>query len=67
MLAAAAEDGVSVSAWLTEAARDALLIKNGLSGVAEWEAENGAITEAELAAARQRLNSPPVKQSRVVA
>lgn len=55
VLAAAAEEGVSVSAWLSEAARHALKIRDGLAGVAEWEAENGAITPAELAAAKRRI------------
>jgi hypothetical protein len=53
--AAAAEDGVSVSAWLTEAARRALKVRDGLTAVAEWEAEHGAFTESELVAARQRV------------
>jgi hypothetical protein len=53
--AAAEEDGVSVSAWMTSAARRALLIRDGLAAVAEWEAEHGALTPDELAAARQRV------------
>ena len=55
VVAAAAEDGVSVSAWLTEAARRALKVRDGLAAVAEWEAEHGAFTAAELAAARHRV------------
>lgn len=55
MIAAAAEEGVSVSAWMTQAARRALLIRDGLKAVAEWEAEQGALTDAELAAARRRV------------
>ncbi|MCP3936064.1 MAG: hypothetical protein GY708_11910 [Actinomycetia bacterium] len=47
--------GMSVSAWITEAARRALLIADGLNAVAEWEAENGAFTDAELAAARRKI------------
>lgn len=46
--AAAEEEGVSVSAWMTDAARRALLRRNGLRAVAEWEAENGAFTPEEL-------------------
>jgi hypothetical protein len=53
--AAAAEDGVSVSAWMTSAARRALLVRDGLAAVAEWEAEHGALTAEELAAARKRV------------
>lgn len=54
---AAAADGVSVSAWMTNAARRALLIRDGLAAVAEWEAEHGAFSETELAAARGRVAS----------
>lgn len=52
---AAAAEGVSISAWMTSAARRALLVRDGLAAVAEWEAELGALTEAELAAARERV------------
>jgi hypothetical protein len=55
VLAAAARLGVSVSAWMTDAARLALKVRDGRVAVAEWEAEHGALTEAELKAARQRL------------
>jgi len=55
VLAAAAEEGVSVSAWMTAAARRALLVRDGLRAVAEWEREHGELTEAELEAARRRV------------
>jgi len=55
VLAAAKAEGMSVSAWMTEAARRALLIRDGLAAVAEWEAEQGALSAAELQAARQRV------------
>jgi hypothetical protein len=55
VVAAAADEGVSVSAWLTEAARRALLVKDGLAAVAEWERQHGVFSEAELQAARQRV------------
>src|ERR1700724_657359 len=55
VILAAAEDGVSVSAWMTTAARRALLVRDGLAAVAEWEAEQGALTESELVAARERV------------
>ncbi len=55
VVVAAAEEGVSVSAWMTEAARRALLVRDGLAAVAEWETEHGALTEGELAAARERV------------
>jgi hypothetical protein len=52
---AAAGQGTSVSTWLSEAAADRL--RNELLGVAldEWEAEDGAFTEAELDEAASRL------------
>ena len=55
IMAAAADEGVSVSAWMTSAARRALLIRDGLRAVVEWEQENGAFSEAELEAARRRV------------
>lgn len=57
VLAAAAEEGVSVSAWMTDAARRALVVRDGLAAVAEWEAEHGALSESEMSEARQRVNS----------
>lgn len=55
VLDAAAAEGLSVSAWMTKAARRALLVRDGLAAVAEWEAEHGELTDAELAAARRRV------------
>lgn len=52
---AAAEEGVSVSAWMTAAARGRLLVRDGLAAVAEWEAEHGPLTDAEMTAAYQRV------------
>ena len=55
LLEAAAEDGLSVSAWMTDAARRALLVRDGLAAVAEWEAEHGTLTDAEMAVAREQV------------
>ena len=55
VVAAAAEEGLSVSAWMTAAARRALLVRDGLAAVEEWEQENGRFTEAELQSARERV------------
>lgn len=64
VVAAAAAEGVSVSAWITTAARHALKLREGLAAVAEWEAEHGEFTREELAAARQRTGiSGPERQS----
>jgi hypothetical protein len=68
--AAAAEDGTSVSAWMTEAARRRLVVRDGLAAVAEWEVEHGLFSEAELSAARARVRqqlsesaSPPRRRA----
>ncbi len=53
---AAAEDGVSFSAWLSEAAHRQLLVREGLRGVAEWEEAAGALTSSELAAGETLLD-----------
>jgi hypothetical protein len=55
VLAAAQQDGVSVSAWMTAAARRALLVRDGLAAVAEWEGEHGRLSDAEMDAARRRV------------
>ena len=41
-------------------ARRALVILDGLRAVEEWEAENGALTEAELSTARRRVTAEAV-------
>lgn len=53
--AAAQAAGEPVSAWLAEAARRRLNQDGLLAVVADWETEHGALTEAELAAARREL------------
>ncbi|MEP7112112.1 MAG: hypothetical protein ABI862_02500 [Ilumatobacteraceae bacterium] len=55
IVAAAAQDGVSVSAWMTAAARRTLLVRDGLDAIAEWERDNGAFTDDELAVARSTV------------
>jgi hypothetical protein len=62
VVAAAADDGVSVSAWMTDAARRALKIRDGLEAVAEWEREHGEFTEDELTAARARAAARPARR-----
>jgi hypothetical protein len=64
---AARHDKVSVSAWMTAAARHSLRVRDGLDAVAEWEAEHGELTERELAAARrsiQRKHGSAQRQTR---
>lgn len=64
VLDAAAAEGTSVSAWITAAARRALRLRDGLSAVAEWEAEHGALTRAEIEAARARIATGTTKRRR---
>lgn len=52
---AAARRGVSLSSWLNQAAERALRIEEGLRAVQAWEAEHGALTAGELAAADRFL------------
>lgn len=47
--AAARETGTTYSGWVSEAIRKQLIIRDGLAAVAEYEAAEGAFTEAELA------------------
>lgn len=65
ILLAAAEEGLSVSAWMTAAARRALLVRDGLRAVAEWEQEHGLLTEAEMEAARRRVAGDIVTSTEV--
>ncbi|MGH9086929.1 MAG: hypothetical protein ACRDYZ_02285 [Acidimicrobiales bacterium] len=53
--AAAKEDGVSFSAWLSSAAERQLRVRRGLRGVAQWESEAGSLTAEELAAGEALL------------
>ena len=55
-VASAERQGLSLSAWLNRAAENALAIEDGLAAVAEWEAEHGALTAKELAAANGVLD-----------
>ena len=64
VIAAATDDGVSVSSWMTTAARRALLVRDGVRAVAEWENEHGSLSDAELEAARRRVTEDVVKTTR---
>jgi hypothetical protein len=57
VLDAAAAQGVSVSAWMTAAARRALRREDGLAAVHEWEAEHGRLTDDEMDQARRRVRA----------
>ena len=55
ILSAAARDRVSVSAWMTMAAREALRRRAGLAAVALWEKQFGRFTTEEMDAARRTV------------
>jgi hypothetical protein len=55
--ASAERHGLSLSAWLNRAAQNALALEDGLAAVAEWEAEHGAFTAEEIAAADAVLDA----------
>jgi hypothetical protein len=55
ILAAAARDGVSVSAWMTAAAREALQRRAGLAAVVQWEKQHGRLTPEEMDEARRTV------------
>jgi hypothetical protein len=63
ILAAAAREGVSVSAWMTSAAREALRRRAGLAAIARWEKQHGRLTAEEMNEARrsvrEQLRKPP--------
>jgi hypothetical protein len=57
ILAAAARDGVSVSAWMTSAAREALQRRAGLAAVARWEKQHRRLTAEEMNEARSNVRA----------
>ena len=61
---AAERSGLSLSAWLNHAAENALAIEAGLDAVRDWEAEHGAFSADELAAADQMLDRVIASASR---
>lgn len=65
ILEAASLDRVSVSAWMTNAAREALRRRAGLVAIAEWEKEHGAFTEQEMKESRRRVRAQ-MRASRTV-
>ena len=65
ILAAAARDGVSVSAWMTAAARQALQRRAGLAAVARWEKQHGRFTTEEMNEAHRSVRAQ-LRTSRTV-
>ena len=62
--AAAERAGLSVSAWLSQAAAGRLRWEALAAFLSSWQTEHGAITSAELAKARTELGYP-AKRKRV--
>ena len=65
ILAAAAREGVSVSAWMTAAARQALQRRAGLAAVEQWEGQHGSFTSEETKEALRRVRAQ-LRKSRTV-
>jgi hypothetical protein len=57
ILAAAARERVSVSAWMTTAAREALQRRDGLAAIALWEKQHGRLTVEEMNEARRNVRT----------
>lgn len=57
ILAAAARDGLSVSAWMTIAARQALQRRAGLAAIALWERQHGRLSAGEMNEARRSVRA----------
>ena len=57
ILAAAARDRVSVSAWMTSAAREALQRRAGLAAIGDWEKQHGPFSAEEMDQARRRVRA----------
>ena len=57
ILAAAARDRVSVSYWMTAAARQALQRRAGLAAVALWEKQHGRFTKEEMNEAHRSVRA----------
>jgi len=56
ILKEASREGVSVSAWMTSAAREVLQRRAGLAAIAEWEKQHGAFSKAEMEQARRDVS-----------
>jgi hypothetical protein len=54
---AARAEGTTFSAWLAQTAAHRLKLEAGRQALAEWERENGPLTEAELGEGRARARS----------
>jgi len=65
ILVAASREGLSVSAWMTSAAREALQRRAGLAAVAQWEKQHGRFSTEEMDEARRSVRDQ-LRTSRTV-
>ena len=65
ILRAAAREGLSVSAWITSAARETLRRRAGLAAVSLWERQHGRLTAEEMDQARRSVRAQ-LRTSRTV-
>jgi hypothetical protein len=56
---AARREGISLSAWMADAAERKLRTNSLAAFFDDWEAEHGAFTEEEIAQARRELGLRP--------
>jgi hypothetical protein len=54
-LAIAKQAGLPFSTWLAQTAEHEVRVQEGLEAMREWERENGAFSDAEVAWAESRL------------
>jgi hypothetical protein len=54
-VALAKSSGLPFSTWLAQTAEHEVRVQQGLEAVREWEEENGAFTDAEVAWAESQL------------
>jgi hypothetical protein len=64
VVTAARAERLSVSAWMTNAAREALRRRAGLAAVARWEREKGRLTDEEMAAAHREVRAEMARPRR---
>jgi hypothetical protein len=64
VIAAAAQAGMSYSAWLADTARKEFTIRAGLAAVSRFEQDHGAFTPEELAEAEQWAATAVARASR---
>ena len=65
VLSAAAREGLSVSAWITAAARSELRRRAGLDAIVSWEKQHGRLTAEEMDEARKTVRAQQQASRRI--